>query len=492
VLGSVKGWQKALLYRQEPLNDLKQQLTEPLFQGVPLGYTLSDIITIDFLNGNLVWDFRKMLFCRPLYGYHWCRGLRLTPQPLPGETGRFLLTWLNLRQSLRDLVLPLLQALGPAQCTVIGGDPRMSAQLPAATGFLTWKGVPAFDLQEFRREYKHCAPAWHRRVKIWLRHLGLPSGIFRYLADALLTRAQMVMAYGGLLDRLQPLAVITEYDHHPTAACLILAAKARGIATMTMIHGPLNSTFAYTPLLADLAFCWGREHYDKLLGAGTEAERLVIAGCQRLSRPLRADSAAAKAKVGLPAAWPAVVLATNPIYAEHRKQLVRVFCQALAGMDRVSGVVRLHPSEKLDFYRPEIAAFPTIKFCANEAWTLDEALAAAEVVVCHNSGLGLDALVKGKLTVILDVLAQPLEMGEELIGKAGCPRARGADELAGIVARILNDGPLRRALQEKAASYLDYFIAAFGEDAAHNLAEIIRARAKPQVIALSKVMRNSH
>jgi hypothetical protein len=385
----------------------------------------------------------------------------------------------------------LLQALGPAQCTVIGGDPRMSDQLPAAAGFLTWKGVPPFDLREFRREYRQCAPAWHRRIKLWLRQHGVPAGIFRYLADALLTRAQMVMAYGGLLDRLQPPAVITEYDHHPTAACLILAAKARGIATMTMIHGPVNSTFAYTPLLADLAFCWGRQQYDKLLAAGTEAERLAITGCQRLTRTLKAEPSAAKAKVGLPPSLPVVVLATDPIYVEHRRRLVQIFCRALAGRDQVSGVVRLHPSEKLDFYVAEIAAFPTVKFLANEVWTLDEALAAAEVVVCHNSGLGLDALVKGKLTVILDVLDQPLIMGEELIGSAGCPRARGAEELAGILVRILNDDAFRRQLREQAASYLDYFIAAYGEDAARNLAEIIRARSKPQALAWPQVMSNS-
>ena len=58
---------------------------------------------------------------------------------------------------------------------------------------------------------------------------------------------------------------------------------------------------------------------------------------------------------------------------------------------------------------------PFHSFYDNSAFSLDDALAAADIVVVQNSGVGGDALVKGKLVVVLSVDGAPLGHGAELV-----------------------------------------------------------------------------
>ena len=78
--------------------------------------------------------------------------------------------------------------------------------------------------------------------------------------------------------------VLTEAEHNNPWSCLILAARHRGIPTATMIHGVIYSSYGYTPLLSDMALCWGRDQVQQMIEQGVEPERLVITGCQRLAR----------------------------------------------------------------------------------------------------------------------------------------------------------------------------------------------------------------
>jgi glycosyltransferase involved in cell wall biosynthesis len=160
------------------------------------------------------------------------------------------------------------------------------------------------------------------------------------------------------------------------------------------------------------------------------------------------------------------------MHPDYRRRLARIFCEGLIATNQISGVVRLHPSEKLDFYAPEIAEFPSIRFMANGGWTLDEALAAADVVVCHNSGLGNDALIKGKLVVVVELAPLPLGNGQELVERAGCPIALSKDELSGLLIRIFSDRFFRKELMDCAEKYVSDFCVAFGEDAVKNIYDI--------------------
>lgn len=466
------------IVRPEVLFEIEDALGTPLFAGVPVGSTLGDIYTTELRLGQGDWRVRSALRECLFSGYHWLRGISLGGKGADLPPERVLLTWLGERQSLRDMVLPLVHAIGPEKCNVIGATRDMAAQLPSETGFATFDALPAIDLVQWRQTYGRCAREWAARLRHVLRRNGAPQIIAPRLAHMMLVQSQRVMSGQAFLDRVRPTAVVTEADRHLQAACLVLAARTRGVPTMTMIHGAINPPYGYTPLLADWAFCWGEQHRSQMMAMGVESERLVITGCQRLTRTVSADPALARAKAGLPGDRPVALLATNPIQPAHRRQIVHAFCEGMGGVEGVTAAVRLHPSEDMAFYNAQIVAFPRVHFMANHTWSLDEALAAVDLVVCHDSTFGSEALVKGRLVVVLDVLPVSLGNGKTLIEQAGAPRACSASELSAIIKRLFTDAAWREILKTQGEEYVRYSCAAFGDEAADNIARLVLARSE--------------
>jgi hypothetical protein len=252
-----------------------------------------------------------------------------------------------------------------------------------------------------------------------------------------------------------------------------------------MMHGVIYGQYGYAPLLSDVALCWGREQVEQMIERGVEPERLLITGCQRLTRTPRVGGEEIRARLGLPLNRPIVMLATGPMAREEWRKLVFTFGEAFQDHAGVCGVVRLHASEKLDNYQAEMSRYPGIRFLENHQWTVEEAMAACDVVVMHNSGLGNDALVFKRLVVLLDVLASPLSNGRVLANKAGSPVASTANELRQIVDRIFTDADYRQGLHRQAEEYVSQFCAVFGQDAAHNVAVEVKKMATPSALPAS-------
>jgi hypothetical protein len=180
--------------------------------------------------------------------------------------------------------------------------------------------------------------------------------------------------------------------------------------------------------------------------------------------------------MGLPLETPIVMLATNPMERSEWRKLVFTFCDAFRGCADVVAVVRLHPVEKCSTYGEEISFCQGLRFFENKEWTMEESMAACDVVVGHNSGLGNDALVLGRPVVLLDVVNEALSNGQGLVDRAGCPVAHSAQELCQIVTRIVTDGGYRQSLHECAEKYVRWFCSAYGQQAARNVADEVRKR----------------
>jgi glycosyltransferase involved in cell wall biosynthesis len=467
------------------LLDIEQSLAEPAFAGIPLGSTLRNFL-VSYLSagkgkfgieGVLTSQLRRMLHVmRPS-----ARGAFTST-----ISGATLMTWVSPTARLRDMVLPLLSALGPANCVVMGQQPSMRAQLPAEAGFIAWGAMPDRNRRDWHAEYSRCAPAWHQSLRQVIRRHGLPHGVFAWLADVLVFQSRQVLACLDLVDRLQPSVVVTEYDRNPFGACLVLSARTRGVPTVTMMHGVVGtSSYEFTPLLADLALCWGELQRQQMMSFGVPEDRLVITGCQRLTRTLTLEPTAARGKVGLPPERPVVLLASANINRESPHFVAQAFCEAFSGRRGLSAVVRLHPSESLAYYSSEIRRFPDIRFLPNDAWTVGEALAASDVIVCRDSGLGNDALVKKRLVVVLDNLPEELGNGRSLAEHARAPVVHDASQLRFVVEKILSDERFRTELEGAAERYVPLFCSAFGDEAAHNAAEAVRRVARTRSIRCS-------
>ena len=462
----------------EDLLRLERDLSDLTYSEVPVVSTLGDVFRSAFLRGGRQWGWASGVLSNARAARNYWRGLpRLSNGEGLREPGRILVTWASTKFHNRGLVLPVLNALGPERCNVIGPENDMADYLSRETGYVTWGAAEqVVSWKEWRVTYSRVAWEWRRRLRDGFGQYGIPSSAFSFLMNAILVQSQRIFAYGGLLDAIRPAAVLTDYDRHIRHSCLILAAKARRIPTMTQIHGVINPPYGYVPLLADLAFCWGEQHRDQMMALGTKPDQLVITGCPRLNPGLDAEKCSSREKAGLSPTTPVVMLATNPPSPETRGLLVSAFCRAIQMTEGISGLVRLHPSETIQSYSAEAATFPDIRFSENEKMTVDEALAASDVVVCRDSGFGNDAIYKGKLTIVMDMDDRPVGNGATLVEKAGCPYVRTSEELSTVLKRLFSDSEFHAELRKRAEEYAPYYCFDFGARAANRIAEEVVSR----------------
>jgi hypothetical protein len=461
----------------EITREMEAAFSVPPFRGVPVGPALNALFSTEVHNRHGKWDLANTLKNRLRCYYHYYWPLRGPAADAGLCKGRVLITWLKTNYRIRDMVVPVANCLGQDHSAFLYHQPEIAACLPQGIRGVAVSSALNYDLSAWRRDYRDYWARMQPTVARVLKHFAFPAGFYHRLTDAIAIVTQQIAGFTTFLSRVQPVAVLTEFDRNDIWAPLILTANTLGIPTYTMVHGVMaEHCLGFYPVLADTIFCWGEMDRENLIAEGLEPSRAIIGGCPRLTRELAASPTAARAKVGLAPEKPVVMLGTNPIPDDCCQRLAATFCEALHDQDAVSAVVRLHPVEKLEAYSELISRFPGVKFLGNDAWSLDEALAAAEVVVVHCSGLGSDALVKRRLTAVLDVIDMPLGHGQELIDLAGCPRAGSAGELRDILQELLHDEEQRRRHREAAEQFVGKFCAFFGDDAARRIADHVLQR----------------
>ena len=454
--------------------EMEAALSSPLFFGIPMGATLNDCFVTAFDDGQGNWGLRTKWLRRLLYRRH-----RIAPKVhrSTGATfaqGRVLVTWSAPTHRLDRLLLPVLERLGEGECAVLHGQDGVASLVPAGIPHLPYREVMDFDARAWRREYERCRPSWESTIRDACTRYAFPEGAFELLSLDLMVASQRVLGCLGFLKDHSPSAILTEYDRNQLWSCLVLAARKVGIPSMTLVHGVIErDAFGFSPVLADHILCWGELDRATLIDAGEAPSRVTVAGCPRLNRDLPSPSLEVRRRLGIDHDGTVAMLATSP--ESHRLALTEAFCTAIERLPRMSGVVRLHPSEDLTAYETMTARHPTVSFVENGRASSDEALAATDVVVVRASGFGSDALVKRKPVVVLSPDQKPTGHDLDLIEIAGCPHAHDADELTAVLTRMAQD-PAYRAEREIAAErFVTRFCAAFGDESADLTAAAVRA-----------------
>ena len=462
------GW----LNTQETLCEFERSLAHPEFRGVPLGSALAQLLLLGSGNRGADLSIRGNL-------KNWARlfyyRLRLRRSPAADTTlckGRVLVTWLGPNFRYRDLVFPVIERLGRDRCAVLYAHRGMADLLPSGTLGFSAHWPMYFDGRQWRQDFGSFWREFKPVLKRTLRHFGLPSPCYAWLAAAVLTCTQTIAGYQTFLGRSEMAAVLTEYDRSDKWAPLVLSAKALGIPTYTLMHGvTAENCLGYYPLLANTIFCWGSLWQEKFEAAGVDPARILLGGCPRITADLSMSPAEARALISLDPHRPVVVLATANYPGDCRLKLAEAFCRAVEGISSFSSFVRLHPADRLHLYDDLARRYPAVRFVPADAYALEAVLAAADVVVVHSSSTGSDALVKGRLTVVLDVIDLPLGPGRDLVELAGCPRATTWDELRSILPRMLEDSPERRKCEQMREEYVGKFCALYGDQSARYIAD---------------------
>ncbi len=451
--------------------EIEAELSELRYGEIPIGLTLSDQLVIDFFWGNGDWPWRVKWLNRVRRARHRALPRRGAWADSSSLDGRVLVTWQTSTPRINDMLLPVVEELGDQRCAVImaheSAIPGLSPHLPVVDG---GRG-PAYRVDAWRSRYEGAHPGWATLVSSLCRQHGLPPGAFEALSLALLASSQRIEKFLQLFQAHRPSAVLTEYDRNHVWSCLVLAARHLGIPTATLVHGVIPPTaVGFTPVLADRIICWGELDKAKLLSAGEAPEKIVVGGCPRLTRDLGTRAVAGE-KLGVRPEAQVALLATSP--DRGYLELAELFCRTLEHMPDFDGIVRLHPSENKAVYARVAGRYPAIRFMENQEASLDESLAAADVVVVRGSGVGSDALLKRRPVVVLDPGSGPAGHDEDLVELAGCPRVRSSEELSGTLRQLLCDPSFREDLYRPAEKYIANFCAAFGRESARLIVETV-------------------
>jgi hypothetical protein len=462
----------------EVLQDIEEALNFPAFFDMPVGATLNDVMVVALSDAKHVWGWRSRArdILRGLYQRYRRPPFSGCPE-LGAYAGRMLFTWLYPRPDMKAFVLPLLEKYDSHDYVVLGPSQEMQQDLPGKPAFVSWDAFPQIDMAAWRKEFARCAPLWRARLNAVFKKHSVPAYVGPFLLSHLQTQTQFVMAAERFLDLIAPSVIVTEYDRNAHASCLLLAANKRGIRSVTMVHASAMPypSYGMTPLVSTYVCCWGEVHRDKFRWYGVSDDRLVVTGCQATLIDLEPDGEATRRKVGLAPNQQAVLLATSPIRLEDRKTYASVFCEAMTGMPGVSALVRLHPAEHLAEYQEVIDKYPDVKFFSNSDMGRDESLALADLIVSHESSFGMDALIKGKPVIVLDLpaLSGSVKIVRELIDYAGCPSASDARALRGAAERVLSDAAWRSTLGATATQYASRHCVSYGPDAAAKVCKVI-------------------
>jgi len=455
---------------------IEEELSAYTFRSVPVGALIGNLLHDELWRGVGDWSLRGELKNRARFAYHLAKSAWLQKPKAGVEglcTGRVLLTCSGASARLLDLVEPVARHLGLERCALLCADADTAEHWSGAYTRFTWDGLAGgYDASAWRKEFLSLWRTLRPALKNGVRRWGLPSRALHRFAVAALLGTQRVARAQALLARTRAAAVVADHDRFFLWAPLVLSARVMGLPTFALMHGTFGANCAgYYPVLAETMFCWGELQREMLGAAGADLGRVVVAGCPRLTRELALAPGEARRKLGLDPDRPVVTLATAPYRLPLRQRLAEVFGAAVEALGNWTGVVRLHASERLETYAEVRSRFPGLHFIAKAAASLDDTLAATDVTVVHSSGLGSDALVKGRLTVILDAIDLPLGHGQELLEFAGCPLVRSAEELKLELVRLASDMAERERLHQLAEGYVRRFCAYFGEDAARRIAE---------------------
>ena len=444
-----------------------------------MGSTLNDSLVIRFIDGHGDWRPQTRWANRARRLWH--QSLPPGPRRIPTNPldGHILMTWERSTPRYDEMLHPVLERFERGHCVVFYGRPDVKLAAPLGTPTIGWSDAMSYGLGPWRAEYQRCRPEWHGRLSDLCRRFDLPDGSSEGLSLDLLLASQRVAGCLQFLKRNRPSVILTEYDRNYLWSCLVLAARTMQIPTVTLVHGVMErDPIGFTPVLADLILAWGELDRDKLVAAGEPAGKVVIGGCPRLTRDLPVTVAEGRARLGLDPLGPVVMFATSP---ELRcLPLVEMFCETVESMSSFAGVVRLHPSDRLETYKAITQRHPSVLFTRHSDATLDESLAAADVVVVRGSGVGSDALVKRRPVVVINSEETLSGHDWDLVERAGCPHARTSSELADVLGRLLCDETFRRQRATAAERYVAGFCAAFGEESAIRIADIVeQAAARP-------------
>jgi len=472
---------------EETLIRFEEELNKITFQSMPLGGVVVNLLVIELLIGNRAWTIKERLHDGISVANLIFRSNRSFFRK--GDTSKFkkwidenrgkpILSFISHKPHFLKMNLELLKQIEEKEAICFLRHREIAGLLEdhLAINHFHENDIKGLSFKEWREEFDKVKKPIGRIIKNFVKTNRLPRFIGTRIYSFLIAQTQSLFALQKVLSSLMPNYVVVEYDRHTWCSPLVTAANNLGIYTISQMHGVVNNRFSYLPLLADELLCWGqrqREMLIQLQQAQESATSLIVTGAPQLSQKIEADRHQVRQKIGLSKDQKVVLLATNPVHQDYRKKLIQIFGDALRQHPKLKGVVRLHPSEKMEFYQEFQTQYPQILFDNNQVLNFSESMAVSDLCCVYNSAFGVDAIIKNVPVMVINVGDDQLGQGEDFLKQGQFPSATTHQELARHFSDFFSDPDFNNQVQQKMKAYAQDYCYAFEKDAALNALERI-------------------
>ena len=349
--------------------------------------------------------------------------------------------------------------------------------------FIAVSGLDAAHLAEWKQCYEKFLPEFKRVLNGAGSTFKMPQSIMRRFRQAILIQTRKYIQTKNLLKGSGIKAILTDHDRQHMTSCLTLAARKMGVTTYTLVHGSTFPPDDYYPLLADYMMCWSESQKQQMQNVGIPAEKIIVTGNQKLSRTFTVNKAELRARYNIPTDAEVILLATNPIRYEEKIRFADEASQVICCNNRFA-LLRIHPSENPNDYASLVTRHKgQLVVTGSHEQTADESLAISDRMVCHNTVLLVEALIK-KIPVHAFApswISFPLGVSKD----AGIT---GAVSISTTTDELLHqlEAPVPPEQQQASEQYINNICAYFGDEAAQRVVHFMKQKTHKVVnVALS-------
>lgn len=436
------------------------------YEGVSLGSAPANFLRQDFTltPGQNTWrQTLKARFNRFRYYHGLAHKQQYTQPGLP--EGAYLFNLVSLADTrFTEFMLPMIEILPDKKAAFITHVKKDDAVKEIDT--ILFDGLNKEEHRQWLSGYRLIRSQVHQTVNDLQKEYGFSAYAKEELLSSVVYYTQSIFKNKKLLAAIKPACVITDHDQQFENAALITSANALGIPTFTLVHGstfPLNN---YLPLKATYVLCWGALHQRQFVEAGYKADRMLLCGNPKIRETTNKTDRDIALPFTIPGDKLVCILASNKIDISDRLLFLRTFREAIK-QTGAFGIHKMHPLETTADYTDAGMPASELEYSLDKnGISSADAIAIADVIVCHNTNFALDTLLAGKPVIILDCITYHLGIGEVLIKEAGCPHAKNAAELAAILQRMQSDKAYSEELKNRAVRFAKELCIAKGDDAA--------------------------
>lgn len=379
-------------------------------------------------------------------------------------------TSMSARAHLRGLVAPTVGNLYGLEYGLISDSPD-AHDIDVHAPLTSFKSIYRTGSRISLHTLLNCTRKWRRCLKLRKADDLLDRLDKAHLLSKLVFSVIRFHAARQWIERVKPLGIVVEFDRNEKTVPLVLAAKRCGVKVITFQHGMINSYYGYLPLLADHILVWGKRSAERLVRYGVSERRIHVAGCPAISELQHNESSLLPEHNSSPAKWQ-LMFATNSWPIDQRLAYLEGVLTLADLKNNIEIAIRTHPAEDVDFYRSRLQG-SGIAIDSGSTVAAHVALESTCIVICRDTGLGLEAMRYGIPVIVLNYAGPGLKGSLDWINAGAAVAVTSRRALRKEVACLVDDQAYYQQRQNAARAYCRDVLSYAGNESAKKAAEAI-------------------